>query len=80
MLHLWLHLDDLRMVQCKAALAAAGALLLFWYWLADQDPRGRRVRDTLLIVLGIVSCASWWNLGRFHFTGSYIIHYHEFYH
>jgi hypothetical protein len=80
MLHLWLHLDDMRMVQFKAGLAAAGALLLFWYWLAEQDPRGRRVRDTLLIVIGIASCASWWNLGRFHFTPSYVIHYHEFYH
>lgn len=83
MLHLWLRLDDLRMVQFKAGLAAVGALLLLWYWLAEDDPklrRGRRVRDALLILIGIVSCASWWNLGRFHFGPSFTIHYHEFYH
>ncbi len=83
MIQLWLHLDDLRMVQFKAGLALVGALLLIWYWRAEDEPRfrrGRRVRDGLLMVIGIVSCASWWNLGRFHFTPSFTIHYHEFYH
>ena len=80
MLHFWLHLDDLRMVQFKAGLAAAGALLLYWTWVAGEDRRGRRLRDALFITVGIVSCASWWNLGRFHFTLPYPIHYHEFFH
>jgi hypothetical protein len=83
MIHLWLHLDDVRMVHFKGGLSAVGALLLLWYWLAEDDPklrRGQRLRDGLLILIGIVSCASWWNLGRFHFTPSFTIHYHEFFH
>ena len=74
-------LNDDRMVQLKAALAVVGAILLLWYWLADDVPllrRWRRVRDGLLIAVGLVSCASWWNLGRFHFNP--FIHYYEFYH
>ena len=74
-------LDDSRMVQIKAALAVVGAILLLWYWLADDVPplrRWRRLRDGLLITLGLVSCVSWWNLGRFHFSP--FIHYYEFYH
>ena len=69
------------MVQLKAALAVVGAILLLWYWLADDVPllrRWRRVRDGLLIAIGLVSCAAWWNLGRFHFSP--FIHYYEFYH
>lgn len=71
------------MLLVKTGLAAAGALLLLWYWLADDVSwlrRGRRLRDALLIVIGIVSCAAWWNLGRFHYGPSFLIHYREFYH
>jgi hypothetical protein len=74
-------LNDTSMVQLKAGLAVAGAVLLLWYWLADDIPalrRWRRWRDGLLIALGLLSCASWWNLGRFHFNP--FIHYYEFYH
>ena len=82
MLELWWRtLNDGRMVQLKAGLAVAGAILLLWYWLADDVPalrRWRRWRDGLLIALGLLSCASWWNLGRYHFNP--FIHYYEFYH
>lgn len=74
-------LDDSHMVQLKAGLAVAGAVLLLWYWLADDVPwlaRGRKLRDGLLIAIGVLSCAMWWNLGRFHFNP--FIHYYEFYH
>ncbi|HEY2743707.1 MAG TPA: hypothetical protein VGL86_03760 [Polyangia bacterium] len=78
----WYHaLNDDRMVQVKAAIAVVGAILLVSYWLADEVPifrRWRRLRDGLLIAIGLVSCASWWNLGRFHFDP--FIHYYEFYH
>ena len=82
MIERWYYgLNDDRMVQLKAGLAVVGALLLLWYWLADDVPllrRWRRLRDGLLIAIGLVSCASWWNLGRFHFNP--FIHYYEFYH
>ena len=74
-------LDDNHMVQLKAALAVVGAVLLLWYWLADDMPllrRWRRLRDGLLIAVGLLSCAMWWNLGRYHFPP--FIHYYEFYH
>lgn len=74
-------LDDSHMVQVKAALAVVGAILLLWYWLADDLPllrRWRRLRDGLLVALGLVSCAAWWNLGRYHFNQ--FVHYYEFYH
>ena len=78
----WYHgLNDDRMVQVKAAIAVVGAILLLWYWLADDVPRlrrWRRLRDGLLIAIGLVSCVSWWNIGRFHFNP--FIHYYEFYH
>ncbi len=78
----WYHaLNDDRMVQIKAGIAVVGAILLLWYWLADDLPilrRWRRLRDGLLIAIGLLSCAAWWNLGRFHFNP--FIHYYEFYH
>lgn len=74
-------LNDGRMVEIKAGLAVAGAIVLLWYWLADDVPqlrRGKRLRDAALLIVGILSCASWWNFGRFHFEQ--FIHYHELYH
>jgi len=70
------------MLRLKAAIAFAGVLLLLWYWLAEQRPAlrpGGRLRDALLLTLGVIACASWWNLGRFHF-GSSILHYREMFH
>lgn len=69
------------MVELKFALALAGAALLLWYWLADDVAalrRGRRARDALLVALGLISCASWWNFGRFHYDR--FVHYYDFYH
>src|SRR5689334_5822025 len=82
MFDLWWHrLNNDNMVEIKAGLAVAGAIVLLWYWLADDVPffrRGKRVRDTLLALLGITSCWCWWNFGHYHFEP--MIHYHEMYH
>jgi hypothetical protein len=77
----WHKLDNESMVVVKMAVALVGAAVLVWFFLAERLPdlrRGRRVREGLLALLGIVSCACWWNLGRYHFNG--VVHYYEFYH
>ena len=74
-------LNNPHMLDFKAWVAGAGALLLFWLFLSDHVPflrRGRRVRDVLLALLGLLSFACWFNLFRFHFDP--FIHYYEFYH
>jgi hypothetical protein len=78
---LWRSLNNDNVVEIKAGLSVAGAIVLLWYWLAEDVPRlraGRRWRDLSLALIGIASCASWWNFGRFHFDP--FIHYHEMYH
>jgi hypothetical protein len=77
----WHRLGEGDMVQVKLVLALIGSGLLLWYWLADDMPllrRGRRVRDGLLVALGLISFYAWWNLGRYHFEQ--FRHYHELYH
>lgn len=77
----WWQLNDTRMADVKYVLAIIGAGLLAWYAAAETHERfrpGKRVRDGLLILLGLLSTAAWWNLGRFHFNP--FIHYYEFYH
>lgn len=83
----WHRLDDGWMVDVKATVAIIGAGLLLWYFLAEFAPalqrypwlkRGRRLRDVLLVTLGLVGSMCWWNLGRYHFNS--FIHYYEFYH
>ncbi len=54
----------------KAALATSGTLLLAWgVWLqARGRPHSRRrLRDGLLLALGVASGLAWWNFGLFHF-------------
>ena len=77
----WRSLDDARMVDVKIGVALVGAGVLLWIFLADRTRRlrpGRRARELLLATLGMLACACWWNLGRFHFDS--FIHYYEFYH
>jgi hypothetical protein len=74
-------LTNPTMLDVKAWVAAAGAIVLFWYFLGDYVPElrvGRRVRDGLLAFVGIVSFFAFFNFGRFHFDP--FIHYYEFYH
>ncbi|MEE2677631.1 MAG: hypothetical protein VX546_03535 [Myxococcota bacterium] len=65
----------------KLGLALGGALLLGWgAWLARRG-RGtgsRRLRDTLLALLGVAGFASWWNFGFFHYPD--FAHAHELFH
>ncbi len=61
---------DAKMVAVKGMTAAAGAALLFWGVILArrrQPGASRGLRDALLAGLGLLSLASWWNLGFFHF-------------
>lgn len=52
----------------KAATATAGAVLLgAGAWRAARGRPTGRVFDALLVALGALAAACWWNLGRFHF-------------
>lgn len=65
----------------KAALALAAIVLTVWWWRAERQPRpaDRRLRAAVLLLLGVVCMAGWWNFGRFHFSGG-PFHLHEFFH
>lgn len=74
-------LNDHSITVYKAIIALAGAAVLAWQALAPRVTilqRGRRWRDALLILVAALSCASWFNFGRFHY-GPYL-HWYELYH
>jgi hypothetical protein len=65
----------------KSAAAGLGAGLLLWGIAARRAGRPeamRRLRDGLLLALGVVACLAWWNFLRFHYPGH--AHPSEFYH
>ena len=65
----------------KALLAALGAGLLGWgAWQRRRghEPRGRRLRDRGLALLGVLGFAAWWNFGLFHYPD--FVHPHELFH
>ncbi len=79
--HFWRTLNNEKMVAFKGWLAFAGALLLLVGALLEWTRRAKlykRTRDTLLIILAVISCASWFNLFHFHFDG--FVHDWEFFH
>ena len=65
-------LTPLRVGQLKAGIALAGAALLAWgaWQRPEQEPRGRRrLRDGLLLGLGLAGGLGWWNFTAFHHPG-----------
>jgi hypothetical protein len=61
-----------RVGQLKAGIALAGAALLAWGAAVrpERDTRGhRRLRDGLLLGLGLSAGLGWWNFGAFHHPG-----------
>ena len=80
-LHWWRALNNDSMVRFKGWLALAGTLLLMLGAILEGLRRSqalRRTRDALLILLAVISCASWFNLMHFHFDG--FVHDWEFFH
>ena len=60
----WRHIGHI-----KAAVAVAGTLVLVWGWWLARIGRGAvfaRERDAMLLALGVLAGACWWNLGLFH--------------
>src|SRR5262245_360574 len=76
----WSNVNYHTVAVAKAAVAAAGTLVLIWDYLARR--RGatgfRRLRDTLLALVGVAAFAAWWDFGRFHYGA--FIQVHEHYH
>jgi hypothetical protein len=67
--------------QLKMLLAFAGAALLLWSHRSKQrgtDHRHKRLRDGLLLALGIVGFTGYFNWGAYHFPQR--AHIHEFFH
>ena len=65
----------------KMLLAFAGAMLLLWGYLLRRNgapERDRRLRDALLIALGILSLTGYYNWGLYHFPAR--VHTYEFFH
>jgi hypothetical protein len=63
-------LSRLQVDAVKAALATGGSVLLVWgLWLRarGRSQTHRRLRDGLLLGLGIASGLAWWNFGLFHY-------------
>ena len=61
---------ETKMTAIKGLLAASGLGLLTWGYALKRSGRGakhRQARDVLLVTLGILGLASWWNFGHFHF-------------
>jgi len=59
-----------RVGQLKAGVAVAGAALLAWGALAGSEPpRRRRLRDGLLLGLGLAAALGWWNFSAFNHPG-----------
>jgi len=76
-----LHLDDDTVGWLQLALCVAGAALLAWGWILERRGRGdsmRRIRDGLLIVLGVLGAAAYFNFGKLHLAG--FIHPWDTYH
>ncbi len=77
----WAWIDNPRMVFVKAVLATLGTLLLLSYWLLRKRPHVfLKTRNVTLALVGILSFASWWNLGHYHFDHYEHIweHYHYY--
>lgn len=61
--------DDSLVGWLQLALCIAGAALLAWGWLLERRGHGdwlRRLRDGLLIALGLLGAAAYFNFGAFH--------------
>ncbi|MGI9590383.1 MAG: hypothetical protein ACR2P8_03365 [Myxococcota bacterium] len=63
-------IDRWQVNAIKSALATMATALLVWgVWLRARGraEAHRRLRDGLLLSLGVLSALAWWNLGQFHF-------------
>jgi hypothetical protein len=68
-------LDSRVVGAIKIVVAIVGTGVLVWGAAASSRPgadRHRRVRDVVLAIVGVLSFACWWNLGRFHFGSGYL--------
>lgn len=79
----WLRalLTQSRMDAIKGGVAAAGSLVLLWGYLLRRAGRAaahKRLRDGLLLALGLFAGLCWWNLFAFHFPN--YIHNWDAYH
>src|SRR5262245_8888399 len=67
-----MHLTLESVGNLKLALALAGAALLVWHARARperESPAARRMRDALLLGLGLAAGLGWWNFGAFNYPG-----------
>jgi len=63
-------LTSYRVGQLKAGIAIAGAALLAWgAALRPEQASRRRLRDALLLGLGLVAALGWWNFSAFYHPG-----------
>jgi hypothetical protein len=76
-----LPLNDNAIGWLQLALSATGAGLLLWSWILERQGRPqawRRARDVLLVALGILGAAAYFNFGRLHHPN--FIHVWDTYH
>lgn len=70
-----------RMDIIKCSLGALGAMVLIFVWLTHSlgaSERYRKIGDRLLLLVGVLSALSFWNLFQFHFYN--YVHTWDFYH
>jgi hypothetical protein len=74
-------LDARGLDLARLAVAGAGVAWLLWDLMQSRSQQSQnqlRRRDDLLVVVGALSFACWWNLGAFHHPR--FVHFHEFAH